>query len=456
MMVLAAILIVVMVVLAAFAIDLGHLRLSRAQLRNAADAAALAAAGTLRDTGSVSLARAEAVRFARLNVADGKPIELDPATDVIFGSRVLNSSTGKWEFGAGRRPFDSVQVRARRTANSPGGPVPLFFGRTLGSNVADSSAGAVATFLPRDIGLVIDLSGSMLYDSTLLHEGKTTINNRDIWLALGSPRFGTMLDWTKLQSLSGSASSIVGQLQLTNVPYPYPQGSWTEYVSYVQNDSRLPGSYRNKYGLKTWVDYVLQRRSYKVSTPVLSSTPEQPVTALKGAVTIMLEYLDSLDTEEYVSLSTYDSLARIERNLSTDLAAINSRMREMQAGHYDRETNIGDGIRRGRESLTGSYARPGAKKVMIVLTDGLANEPGTEAQARQFALAQARLAADQDITIHSISFTSLADQALMAEVAKIGNGVHFHVNSYDIAQYSRDLKRVLLTISSMRPLVLSQ
>ena len=64
----------------------------------------------------------------------------------------MYNSTGKWEFVGGQRPFDSVQVRARRTAGSPGGPVPLFFGRTLGSDVADSSAGAVATFLPRDIG----------------------------------------------------------------------------------------------------------------------------------------------------------------------------------------------------------------------------------------------------------------------------------------------------------------
>jgi len=456
MMVLAAILIVVMIVLAAFALDLGHLRVTRAQLRNAADAASLAGAGTLRDTGSVAQARADAVRFARLNTADGKPVELDPATDVIFGSGAFDNVTGRWEFVAGRQPFDSVQVRARRTAGSPGGPVPLFFGRTLGSDVADSSAGAVATFLPRDMGLVIDLSGSMLYDSTLLHESAAAINNREIWIALGSPRFGRMQDWTTLQSLSGSTSSIVSQLQLTNVPYPYPQGSWAEFVSYVQTDSRLPGSYRNKYGLKTWVDYVLQKRSYKASTPILSSTPEQPVTALKGAVTIMLDYLESLDTDEHVSLSTYDSTARIERNLSTDLAAINSRMREMQAGHYDRETNIGDGIRRGRESLTGSYARPGAKKVMLVFTDGLANEPGTEANARQYALAQARLTADAEITIHSISFTSLADQALMAEIAKIGKGVHFHVPGYDMAQYSRDLERVLLTISSMRPLVLTK
>ncbi len=458
LLVLVALCLALMLAFAAIVIDLGFLRLARAELRNASDSAALAAGGVLRDTGSATLARAAAVDFARRNNAAGKPVELDPTRDVIFGRRELNAATNRFEFVAGRTPFDSVQVVARRTSDSLGGPVQLSFARLLGRNTAGSAASAVATFLPRDIGLVIDLSGSMLYDSTLLHESSTTINNQAVWQALGSPKFGTMQNWGTLQSISSgtSTSSILSQLQLTNVAYPFPRGSWAEFVSYVKGDSRLPAGYRNKYGLKTWLDYVLQVRSDKVSTPRLSTTPEQPVTALKSAVDIMLDFLEGLDTEEHVSLSTYDSQARIERGLTTDLAGINLRMQDMQAGHYDRETNIGDGIRRGRESLTAADARPSAKKVLIVLTDGLANEPGTEAQARAYTIQQARIAADQDITIHSISFTSGADQSLMAEIAKIGKGAHFHVASYDMDQYSRDLKNVLLTISSIRPLVLSK
>ena len=459
LLVLVAILLVVMVAFAAFVIDLGFLRLARAELRNAADAASLAAGGVLRDTGSEKLAREAAVEYGQRNRAAGKPVEIDPARDVVFGRREFNATTGRWEFvRSSQKPFDSVQVFARRTVDSPGGPVEMSFGRVFGVNTAPSGAGAVATFLPREIALAIDLSGSMLFDSTLLHESVTTINNREVWVALGSPKFGKMQDWSSLQFISSgtSTSKTLNQLGLTNVPYPYPEGSWAEFVSYAKSDGRLPANYRNKYGLKTWLDYVLQERCYKRSTPQLSATPEQPITALKGAVDIMLGYLESLDTEERVALSTYDVTARIEHELTTDLSAISVRLHDMQAGHYARGTNIGEGVRRGRESLTGSAARANAKRVMIVLTDGLANEPGGEAAARNYALEQARLAAEQDIVIHTISFTSEADETLMAEIARIGKGVHFHVASYDVDQYSRELERVLLSISSIRPLVLSR
>jgi hypothetical protein len=352
-----------------------------------------------------------------------------------------------------------VKVQARRTVGSPGGPVGLFFGRAVGTDYIPTAGSAVATYLPRDIALVIDLSGSMLYDSTLLRESTTTINNQSIWQALGSPTFGTMTNWTTLQTISGSTSttSVISQLGLTNVPYPYPGGSWSDFVSYVKgNDAKLPISYRNKYGLKTFTDYLLQKRSFKTSTPLLSTTPEQPITALKQAVDIMLDYLDGLDTDEWVSLSTFDTNARIEINLTTDLNSVNSSMNDKQAGHYLRETNIGGGIYYARQALTGAAARAGAKKVMIVFSDGVATEPGTDAAARQYAIDQATAAAGEDIVIHTISFSSLSDPVLMAQIADIGRGVHFHIESDNVAQYTQQLQEVILNVSSIRPLALTK
>jgi hypothetical protein len=379
---------------------------------------------------------------------------LDPNRDIIFGRRVYNQRTGRWEFQRDQEPYDSAQVILSRTASSRSGPLSTYFGRVLGRDHLEAVASSVATFLPRDIALVIDLSGSMLYDSTLLREDVTTINNTDIWIALGRPRFGRMQSWNRLRRMYGSTNRIIRRLGLQDVDYPYPEGSWREYVSYVKYDSRLPGRYRHRYGLKTWVDYLLQKRSYHRSTPALASTPEQPITALKDAVNIMMNYLENLDTEEYVSLSTYDDWARVELSLTSELSGIRTRMRRLQAGHYGRYTNIGLGIRRGRESLTSDDARPNAKKVMVVFTDGLANRPRPTAFARRFAIQEARRAAELDIVIHTITFTSLADQDLMRQIADIGNGVHFHVPSYDVEQYRQDLTAVLLTISSMRPILL--
>ncbi len=451
---LTVVVLVFLVGLAALSLDVGLAQLSRVQLRKAADAASLAAAGILRDTGSTSAARQAARRFASLNPVGSGSGYLDPDQDIVFGRRIYNRQTGRWEFRAGESPYDSVKVTLRRTASSNAGPLPVFFGRVLGRQYLETSVSSVATFLPRDIALVIDLSGSMLYDSTLLREHVFNINNCDIWIALGRPRFGNMQQWSHLVTLTGSTSSIIRRLGLNNVPYPYPEGSWSEYVEYVKGDLRLPSRYRNRYGLKTWVDYLLQRRSYHRSTPALASTPEQPVTALKDAVEIMMGYLDRLDTEEYVSLSTYDVSARVEIDLTDELSQITARMRALQAGHYGRMTNIGLGIRRGRQSLASRYARGNAKKVMVVFTDGLANRPGSTSYARQFALREAKEAAALDIVIHTITFTSEADQQLMAQIAEIGNGVHFHVPSYDVNQYRDELISVLTTISSMRPVLL--
>jgi Flp pilus assembly protein TadG len=457
-LVIVSLLLVAIVAFGALAIDLGYTRLVRAELRNAADTAALAAAGTLRDTHNEAQARAAAVQYGAYNRAAGSPVQIDSNSDVLFGQRVYNAATATWSFVPGQSPYDSVQVKARRTSGSLGGPVGMFFGRALNRPYAETAASAVATYLPRDIALVIDLSGSMLYDSTLLHESNTTINNQAVWTALGSPKFGNMQNWSTLTTYSSgsSTSTILSSLGLTSVSYPYAGGSWSEYVSFVKSDSRLPSTYRNKYGLKTWLDYVLQNRSFKSSTPLLSSTPEQPVTALKSALDIMIDYLETLDTEEWVSMSTFDTYNRVEVNLTGTLSTVRTNIWDKQAGHYARETNIGGGILSGRSTLNGGNARAGARKVMILFSDGVANEPGTDAEARQYAVDQATLASQEDIVIHCISFSSLADTALMAQIAQIGRGVHCYVPGDNMDQYTQQLRDVILNVSSIRPLALTK
>ena len=69
---------------------------------------------------------------------------------------------------------------------------------------------------------------------------------------------------------------------------------------------------------------------------------------------------------------------------------------------------------------------------------------------------QAQLAADEGMTIHTISFTDFADQSLMAQIAAIGGGVHFHVPNYTIEQYTADLQQVFLKLSSHRRAILTQ
>jgi Ca-activated chloride channel family protein len=82
-------------------------------------------------------------------------------------------------------------------------------------------------------------------------------------------------------------------------------------------------------------------------------------------------------------------------------------------------TNIGAGIDLGREVLNGPAARPLAAKTMVVLTDGIWN------RGRDPVLA-AQEAANDNIAIHTVTFSSGANISDMRRVAEIGGGQHYH------------------------------
>ncbi|MFQ5429823.1 MAG: pilus assembly protein TadG-related protein, partial [Phycisphaerae bacterium] len=178
---------------AALAIDTGLMYGARQELQSAADAAALAAASQLGSTSNLeTLAKAEGAKYANLNAIMGDAADL-VESDVVFGHAVMNGE--KFDFQPETLPYDAVRVTLRRDATVADGPVSLLFGKTFGLDGATMEASATAMLTPRDIALVIDLSGSMNDDSELRHytdfpsgSGGTRegvqINLKDVWLAL--------------------------------------------------------------------------------------------------------------------------------------------------------------------------------------------------------------------------------------------------------------------------------
>ena len=104
--------------------------------------------------------------------------------DVQFGKAIYNAALGRFTFQGGGDVFDAVKVTARRSGDNA---VMMTFAQTLGSSSANIAASAVATLVPRDIVVVIDLSNSMCYDSQLRYYNRSDggySNLRDIWAAL--------------------------------------------------------------------------------------------------------------------------------------------------------------------------------------------------------------------------------------------------------------------------------
>lgn len=166
-LILMAFLMPVLVMMAAFAIDVAWMQLVRTELRTATDAAARAGAKQLSLRQDVPAARAAAVDAASRNAVAGPGLRLNSG-DVKFGTSLQATANSRFLFTAGGNPINAVHVDGLRTAGSASGPVPLFFGGVMGVTHFQPRHNATSTMLDRDICLVIDRSGSMGLDMSVI------------------------------------------------------------------------------------------------------------------------------------------------------------------------------------------------------------------------------------------------------------------------------------------------
>jgi len=448
--VLAALLMVAVMGMLAFAIDMGCVVAARTDIQRASDSGALAGAGRLGE--GTSVAQQTAVQFVQAN-----PV----ARDVVAAGDI-QVEFGQWdEQTRTMLPGGQVPSAIRVIARQP--DRPLFFGRLFGLGRFETQAEAVATYRPRDIVVVLDYSASMNDDSELRHRSKlgraaVEANLLQIYNELGSPVFGSM-QWTPTYIASNNVATVKRNLGLANVPYPYPRGSWDEYINYVRSDGDISAAgYRNRYGYLTLVNYWLERRPGFDETPDLWQTSQQPITAVKDAMSVFLSYLQIVDTDDRVGLSVYtaaDGTGLLESPLTDDMASVETISRRRQAGHYHRYTNIAAGMEKAREELE-TNGRGGALRMIVLMTDGKANWTGSGynlSAARQNVLDEASLCASLGFPIVTISLGSDADSGLMQQAADISGGVHFNVpGGGSVADYEEDLKDVFREIADDRPL----
>jgi hypothetical protein len=160
MLVLVAICLPLFIIMAAFAVDVAWMQLTRTELRAATDAASRAGAKTLSLAQTEAAARAAAKDAARRNRVANAPLVLADG-DIEFGLG-QQAQNARFTFTGGGRRLNAVRVTGRRTAGSAGGPVALLLGRVMGVTQFQPRHTATSTQLDRDICLVVDRSGSMM------------------------------------------------------------------------------------------------------------------------------------------------------------------------------------------------------------------------------------------------------------------------------------------------------
>ena len=149
-----ALMIVVLVAFVGLAVDVGYMYVAKGQLQNASDSAALAGAAKLHGDpiSPNTVVRSEAKVFGEKNIVVPSITQVQIASD---GTNNLSNSNditvGRWDringYRDGVTPFNAVKARARRSTDSPGGPVNLFFARVMGWETMDTSATAVAAMI---------------------------------------------------------------------------------------------------------------------------------------------------------------------------------------------------------------------------------------------------------------------------------------------------------------------
>src|SRR5262249_55829741 len=109
-------------------------------------------------------ARTKAKTAASRNTVAGDPLVLADK-DVEVG-KSTQAGSGRYKFTPGAAKPNAVRVYGKRTEGSKSGPVDLMFTKVLGVENFEPAESATSTQLDRDICLVVDRSGSMMWTLT--------------------------------------------------------------------------------------------------------------------------------------------------------------------------------------------------------------------------------------------------------------------------------------------------
>lgn len=405
-MAITAVMLPIMAILAAFAINAAHMQLTRTELAVATDASARAAGRAFSEIQTVDAAVDAAIATAALNTVDGEPLRLRPGDndgEIEFGLTEQHGGTNSRyhfvkiptsEVRSGT-VVSAIRVHGKRLDGSLSGNVPLIIPGLLNTDRFETQYDSVAMQVDRDISMILDRSGSMAEVNFDWEWGENPFSSSSLYWA--------------------SNQGVLNRTYSRRRGYQYYYAPGYDSVSYQQY---------------MWENYYNK-----------GPAPRPPWQDLEAAVDAFLNVLDQTSQEEQVSLASYSTTATLDTLLEKDLQIVRDKVRQLNTGGW---TAIGQGMQEGIQGLIDARARPFAAKTMVVMTDGVQNRtPWAEDVA-------AALVANNLLTIHTVTFGEGANQADMQTVAAIGGGKHYH------AATGADLIRIFEEIANNLPTILTE
>lgn len=229
---------IIFMVIASMAVDMGHARLAKTQLQFATDAAARAAAPDL--SKGQSTAQQTAVTICAANSVDGTPLVIDPNNDIVFGTWDPTTRTFTPQSSSSTGTANSMQITASRTA-AKGNAIQLAFASLFSSGTSDIHATSTACLTGANgayslVGMnSIQMTGSSYtdgYNSSVApynslnpnHKGSIA-SNGDIHLAGSVKVDGDTRAGVGKATTVGGGATVTGLNAPLGMPMSYPSAT---------------------------------------------------------------------------------------------------------------------------------------------------------------------------------------------------------------------------------------
>lgn len=496
-----AILLPILLVLAAFSVNLARMQLTTTELRIATDVASHAGGRALNVFQNMDDPTSERVidklretvdRYYVMNTVAGQTLTPpgDPSSYIEFYN--LGTRTDRLD-----EAFHQNNIVAYADARDG----TVFNGVGVQANVNTDFAfdftyggGSLGSFAPtrnsitkqveRDLAVVIDKSGSMLtykdsdqmFDVLTEMRNQGYINDTEFRIAAGfqraritsggsryfanqstfsvyNPRFkysGTHFQRINDQWVQRNSIDIISQLERFNAANPGDSRDVPAMIDYAKSwegVSPYTGNRKTNFSTDSWIRQGL----FNDHAPV-----ESRWDYLFRGIQDFVEVLEATPAEEKISLVVFDSTASAPVGLTLNYQAV---LDEVASIIPNYGTSIHQGMREGLERvLEEDASRPFTEKIIVVMTDGVNNQ----GDAIVVQEAESVKAENPEITIHTLTFgegTGLEPNpnfpgpgerewnGVMVDVAEVGGGEHFH------AEEAEELQEKLRQIANIQPTI---
>ncbi len=201
----------------------------------------------------------------------------------------------------------------------------------------------------------------------------------------------------------------------------------------------------------TWPEPIATTmRSCEVPTDVLvtidvsgsmdddGDNPPQPITDVKLAAA---SFISRLNQNDQVGIATFATDAKVIANLSNNLSAQSAVLAAVQIGTVEQRgyTNTGRGLEEAAKELNSARHNENARKVLVILTDGLATAPGTTEESEAYALEIANSVKGLGIEIYAIGLGQSVNMNFVQSIATSPEHSYQAINSTEVDRIYKNI-----------------